>query len=281
MLNRSVISIAKKEFMDNIRNKWIIILSTLFAVLTIVFSFFGSVFSTGWQDIGGTISSMMSIVNLLVPIIAIILGYSAIVGEIERGSMGSLLALPTTRLEIITGKLIGLGGVLSTSIIIGFGIAGVIIGLNVPDPDILAYLVFIAATILLGLVFLSMAIFFSTLFKKRSSAIGGAIFLWMLFIIIIPLVIQGMLIVDIGVETLLSGEELEAPGWYYTALLVNPGSMYQSIISLSIESLRNIGGIIRMTYPDYYSPLSLSLLLFLWVIVFFMLAYWRFSVKDL
>jgi Cu-processing system permease protein len=200
MLNRSVISIAKKEFMDNIRNKWIIILSTLFAVLTIVFSFFGSVFSTGWQDIGGTISSMMSIVNLLVPIIAIILGYSAIVGEIERGSMGSLLALPTTRLEIITGKLIGLGGVLSTSIIIGFGIAGVIIGLNVPDPDILAYLVFIAATILLGLVFLSMAIFFSTLFKKRSSAIGGAIFLWMLFIIIIPLVIQGMLIVDIGVE---------------------------------------------------------------------------------
>ncbi|MEM0492685.1 MAG: ABC transporter permease subunit [Candidatus Thermoplasmatota archaeon] len=280
MMHNSVIYIAKKEFMDNIRNKWIIILSTLFAVLTIVFSLFGAIFSTGWQDIGGTISSMMSIVNLLVPIIALILGYGAVIGEIEKGSMNALLALPTTRLEIILGKLFGLGSILSASIIIGFGTAGVIISLNISDPDILAYLVFMFATILLGLVFLSMAIFFSTLFKKRSSAIGGAILLWILFIIVIPTVIQGMVISEVGIDALMSGKQVDVPDWYYTVQLSDPGSIYQSIISLAIPSF-NSNILFRMSYPEYYTPLSLSLLLVLWVIVFFLLSYWRFSVRDI
>ena len=32
----SILKIAKKEIMDNIRNKWIIIITLIFAILTIV-----------------------------------------------------------------------------------------------------------------------------------------------------------------------------------------------------------------------------------------------------
>ena len=36
---RSTFTIAKKEFMDNIRNKWIIVLTIIFVLLIIIFSY--------------------------------------------------------------------------------------------------------------------------------------------------------------------------------------------------------------------------------------------------
>ena len=162
----SIFIIAKKEIMDNIRNKWIITMSIIFALLTLVTSYFGSIFSTGWQDLGATISGMMSLVQFLIPIIALILGYASIIGEIERGSMSALLSQSITRLEILLGKFIGLGSILAFTIIIGFGVAGIVIALNVPDVNFINYLIFIGSTILIGLVFLSISLFFSTIFKN-------------------------------------------------------------------------------------------------------------------
>ena len=187
-------SIAKKEILDNIRNKWIIILSIIFALLTIVVSYFGSLFSQGWQDLGLTIAGMLSLVEFLIPIIALMLGYAAIIGEIERGSMSSLLALPTLRLEVVVGKFIGLACVLTVTICVGFGVAGVIIAAMVTEVNYVEYLVFIVATLLLGLVFLSLALFFSTVFKKRSTAMGGAVLLWFVFNMILPIIMSGLLV---------------------------------------------------------------------------------------
>jgi len=121
--------IAKKEIMDNVRNLWIIIMTIIFAILTISMSAVGSYFSEGWQSLEITVALMMSIVQLLVPIIALMLGYAAIVGEVEKGSMNMMISLPINRLQIVIGKLMGLGGVLSFTILVGFGIAGVVIGL--------------------------------------------------------------------------------------------------------------------------------------------------------
>ncbi|HEC71970.1 MAG TPA: ABC transporter permease, partial [Thermoplasmatales archaeon] len=69
-----ITNIAKKEFMDNIRNKWIIIITVLFASLTLLASYAGSIYSKGWQDLGVTILIINSLVNLLITIIALILG---------------------------------------------------------------------------------------------------------------------------------------------------------------------------------------------------------------
>ncbi|GAG19406.1 unnamed protein product, partial [marine sediment metagenome] len=135
-----IFSIAKKEILDNVRNKWIIILTIIFASLTLVVSYFGSIFSQGWQDFGVTISGMMSLVQFLIPIIGLMLGYAAIIGEIEKGSMSSLLSLPADRLEILLGKFFGLGGILSFTTFIGFGVAGIIIAANVSGVNYADYL---------------------------------------------------------------------------------------------------------------------------------------------
>ncbi len=275
-----IISVAKKEIMDNIRNKWIILVSVMFALLTIVVSYFGSLQSQGWQDLGLTISGMASLVTFLVPIIALMLAYATIIGEIERGSMNSLLSLSIKRYEIVIGKFLGLGGVLCFTILIGFGTAGLIIAANVPNVDYVDYGVFIGATMLLGLVFLSIALCFSTVFNKRSTAMGGAIFLWFLFNLILPIVFFGLLMTSIDINQIIEEQAMIAPDWYHVLNLLNPTSVYSSILTSAIGPISSTtAGIIPP--PSWYSAGALVGVLFLWIFIFFIVGLWRFQRKDI
>ncbi len=188
--------------MDNIRNKWIILVSVMFATShlgCLLFRFTGK--PVDGKILGITISGMTELGSFLISIVAFMLGYATIIGEIERGSMSSLLSLSATRFEIVVGKFLGLGAVLCFTILIGYGIAGIVIAFNVSNVDYLEYLIFIGLTMLFGLVFLSVALFFSTVFSKRSTALGGAIFLWFLFNIILPIVFVGLLATTIDFTT--------------------------------------------------------------------------------
>jgi Cu-processing system permease protein len=281
MQTNVIISVAKKEIMDNIRNKWIIIVSVMFALLTLVVSYFGSLGSHGWQNLGLTISGMASIVTLLIPIIALMLAYATIIGEIERGSMSALLALSTKRYEIIIGKLLGLAAVLCFTIIVGFGVAGLMIAVNVPNVNFLDYAVFIGATMLLGIVFLTIALCFSTIFSKRSTAMGGAIFLWFLFNIILPLVYVGLLATSIDFTKIVVGQTIQIPGWYHIAELLNPISVYSSLLTVSLGPISSMSETSMIPLPNWYSPGLLIGVLLIWIAVFFFLTYWRFERKDI
>ncbi len=273
----SVFGIAKKEIMDNVRNFWIVAITVIFTVLALVTSYFGSLFSQGWQDLGITVTLMMSVVQVMVPIIGLMLGYAAIIGEIERGSMNSLLSLPVTRLEIVLGKFLGLGGVLSFTILVGFGIAGVVIGFNVSDVNYVDYFIFIGSTILIGLVFLSVSLFFSTIFKKRSAAMGGAIFLWFFFNMILPMVLVGIAVAGMDLMDIVAGT---APDWYFALQLINPMSVYSTLVTLTFSSVSTIGGGFPITYPSFYTCELMILILLTWIIGFVSLAFWRFNRKD-
>ncbi|RLI66262.1 MAG: hypothetical protein DRO67_01395 [Candidatus Asgardarchaeum californiense] len=279
MKNVIIFSIAKKEVIDNIRNKWIIIISIIFALLALLASYAGSIYSEGWQDLGTTIAIMLSLVQLLVPIIALMLGYAAVIGETERGSMSSLLSLPTTRLEIILGKFFGLGSIISLTILIGFGIAGIIISMNVSDVNYIDYLIFIGATILIGLAFLTLALFLSCLFKKRSTAMGGAIFSWFLFVVLWGLIMSGLLIASgASIEGLLSGS---LPDWYYAIQLFNPISVYSSLVSLNVGPVSATQQGFPISYPSFYSSELMLLILIVWIVLFLFLAFWKFSRSDI
>jgi len=273
-----IINIAKKEFMDNIRNKWIIIITILFASLTLLASYAGSIYSEGWQDLGATMSIISGLVNFLITIIALILGYSAIIGEIEKGSMSSLLSLPAKRLEIVLGKFFGLGMVLTSTILIGFGIAGIIIGLNVPNVNYVEYLIFIGLTVLVGLVFLNIGIFLSCLSKKRSTAMGGAIFVFFLFTIIWQFIVFALL----NIANSFNVENTALSDWYFALNFFNPLEAYGYLLSLNISSIAAqqielfLGG-----YPSFLNTTNLIVTLFLWLSIPLVLAYWLFKNKDI
>ena len=262
MITNAILNIAKKEIMDNFRNNWIIVLSVIFAILVIITSYFGSQgFNQGWQNLEDTVNSMKGLIILIIPIISLMLGYASIVGEIEKGSMSSLASLSLNRYEIIIGKFIGLGSVISSTIVIGFGVAGIFIIVNVPtDPNYGFFLSFIGTSILMGLAFLSISMFFSTLFKKRSTAMGGAIFLWVFFAILWQIIIFGILF-----ATFMNGAvEQSIPSWFYQVLLINP--------LMTIFLFGN---------ADAPSVYWMSLSPILWIIIPMILTFWRFNKKDI
>ena len=168
--------------------------------------------------------------------------------------MSALLSLPVTRLEVVIGKFLGLGGVLAFTIVVGFGIAGIVIGIMVPNVNFLEYLVFIGATILVGLVYLNVALFFSTLFKKRSSALGGAIFLWFFFNMILPIILLGIAAAGQAFGDIMQGN---IPQWYFAVELIN------------------------LNLPSYYSPGLMVGILLLWISGFLALTFLKFKKIDL
>jgi ABC-type transport system involved in multi-copper enzyme maturation permease subunit len=264
--------IAKKEVMDNIRNKWIIILTIIFALLTILVSYAGSLGNV-WADLEITIALMMFLVQFIIPIIGLILGYGSIVGEIERGSMNSLLSHPIDRLEIIFGKFIGLGAVLSITILIGFGIAGIIIGIFAEDVNYISYFIFILSSILIGLVFISLSLLFSSYFKKRSSSMGIAIFSWFFFTIIWSFIINIILILTVSMENL-QDPNFIAPDWFHALNLVNPLSAYSSLVYLNLVN-------IDYYLPDFYSSGLMVIILLIWILSPLLLSIILFEKRDI
>ena len=271
-----IMAIAKKEVMDNWRNKWLIAVSAIFMILTLVISYFGSMGSAGWKDLNTTIGGMIALVQILVPIIGLMLGYATIAGEKERGSLALLLSYPVSRVEILIGKFLGLGAVLAIANIAGFGVAGIVIGINVKGVQWGAYFVFIFASILLGLVFISISMLFSCIFKKRSTALGGAIFLWFLFTMIWGTILSGSLIAKYGFSAMMN-EVWMAPTWYYIASIINPISAFSVLVSINVTPIST-----HLTrYPSFYTTPVTLLILLSWITISLVLAYYLFTKKDL
>ena len=88
--------IAGKELRDGMRNRWVLATTALLAALALTLAFLGAA-PTGSVKVSAlavTIVSLSSLTIFLVPLIALLLSYDAIVGEVDRGTMALLLAYP-------------------------------------------------------------------------------------------------------------------------------------------------------------------------------------------
>ena len=83
---RQIGVIAGKEFWDRIRNRWVLAVALVFTAFALVIAYFGAAQqgAVGFRSIELTIASLVSLVIYLIPLIALVLGFDAIVGERER-----------------------------------------------------------------------------------------------------------------------------------------------------------------------------------------------------
>ncbi len=277
----SVYSVAKKEFEDNIRNRWITTLILIFLILTIATSYFAGSREADSSSLGemeDTITVLLSISVILIPLIAIMLGYATISGECESGSLYVVLAYPIRRREVLLGKFIGLGAVIVFSTIIGFGTGGIIIAVLAGTSKWTGYLMFIALTILLGLLYLSVSMFFSTLTSKRSTSLGLGvlIFFWsMIFGIILMAVYLGG---GGSYDELLTGETT-FPNWMWWAILLSPMDMNQVAV-LRAFGIEEVFGF-SMEFPSFMTLSLLVTVQLIWIIVPLILAYYVFERRDI
>lgn len=189
--------IMKKEMRDARRNRWFVVVSILFTLLSVSFSLFGmaGLGSLGVSGFGRTAASLLNLVLLIVPLLGLLLGSISIVSEREQGTFMTLLAQPVTPNEIFLGKYLGSAFSIFSTVFLGFGVSALAIAKYAGTKEIADYLMLVCFTVLLGLAFLSIGFCVSLLVRHHATATGVALFLWFFFIFISDLGLMGTAIV--------------------------------------------------------------------------------------
>jgi len=267
---KPVAVIAGKEFRDRIRNRWVLAVALVFAAFALVIAYFGAAQqgAVGFRGIDVTIASLVSLVIYLVPLIALILGYDAIVGERERGSLELLLSLPITPLELLLGKYLGLAGALACSTLGGFGLAGVALAWKLGLVGLAHFAGFIASALLLGLAFLSIALLLSVLAGDRVRASGLAIALWFFYVLVYDLLLLGILVLS---------ERRFDLGFFPVLLYLNPADIFRILNVFGFEEVRKLYGLATVLPATLASPWLLGGAMVAWIVAPLGLAVWRFK----
>ncbi len=215
-----------------------------------------------------TIASLVSLVIYLIPLIALLLGFDAIVGERERGSLDLLLALPITRLELLLGKYLGLAAALTLSTLAGFALVAVLLFQRFGSAGVYHYAGFVLSSVLLGLAFLSLALLLSVLARDRTRASGLAIALWFAMVLVFDLLLLGLLVA--------SGGALGGDSFAYL-LLLNPADVFRILNVFSLDDVRRLYGLASIVPPALGQPWLMGSAMLTWIVGPLALACWRFK----
>ncbi len=262
--------IAGKEWRDRIRNRWVVAVALIFALFALAIAWFGSAQqgTVGFRGIDVTVASLVSLVIYLVPLIALVLGYDAIVGEKERGSLELLLAMPITRFEILLGKFLGLSAALASASALGFGAGLLALGGQLTARGVHHYLGFAGSAILMGMAFLSLSMLVSVVAPDRIRASGTAIGLWFFFVLIFDLLLLGVLVWSEGKL---------GSGVFGILLMLNPADVFRLLNIFGSEQVQSMYGLATVMPDTLTNPAVLVGVMLGWIIAPFIVAHWRFK----
>lgn len=266
---RQILAIAAKEFRDRMRNRWVLAVALVFTAFSLAIAYFGGAQqgTVGLRSTEFTIASLVSLVIYLIPLIALLLGFDAIVGEHERGSLDLLLSLPITRWELLLGKYLGLAAALALSTLAGFALVAALLVRQFQGAALWHFGGFMLSSVLLGLAFLSLAVFMSVLARDRTRASGLAIATWFFFVLVFDLLLLGTLVATGGSH---GGEAL---AWL---LLLNPADAFRILNVFSLDDVRTLYGLASVVPAPLASPWLLGAVMLGWVVLPLCLAGWRF-----
>jgi Cu-processing system permease protein len=164
-----VFTICRKEFEDHLRNGWIVAIALAFGLFAFVIGIagFGFTGKVGGVDSEATIVSLTSLVLYLIPLLGLLLGYDGIAGEHEQGTLDLLRAYPIQPTELMVGKWMGLGAVLAAILAAGLALPAILAMAN--GHALMPWLAFASLSVWLGLVFIALALWLSTLATQRGT----------------------------------------------------------------------------------------------------------------
>lgn len=259
---KPILVLAMKEFRDGLRNKWVAGATLLLAALAFALTFLGST-PTGLLDakpLSVTVVSISSLTIFLVPLIALLIGYDAIVGESERGCLLLMLTYPVSRAQILLGKFLGHAAILAVATLTGYGAAGLAAAIagNADAASWQAFAGLLASSVLLGLAFLSLAYLTSVIVTERSTAAGVAVGIWLIFVIVYDLALMSLLVASKGGL----GADI-----FPALLLLNPADAYRLFNLTAFENVREVSGMGGLASSVRFSPAALAATLLAWIVL--------------
>jgi Cu-processing system permease protein len=233
MSAETIIIIIQKEIKDALRNRWFVVISVLFTLLSVSLSLLGlsGLGSFGIAGFGRTAASLLNLVLLIVPVMGLLLGAMSVVGEREQGTLVTLLAQPVSVNEVFLGKYLGITASVISTIFLGFGASALVIAKYAGFEQIGDYLILVLFTVFLGLAYLSIGFCISIFVKRHATAVGLALFTWFLF----------MFLSDLGLMGTAMVLKL-SPGTLFWLVLINPAQAFKiAVIGHLQKSLEAFG----------------------------------------
>jgi ABC-type transport system involved in multi-copper enzyme maturation permease subunit len=129
------------------------------------------------------------IFGIVLSLCALVVGYDAICGEKERGTLRLSMANAVPRSQLILGKTIGLFVALAAPLLIAFGIGilvFLIMGVHMSGQEWVKLLLIIFAGLLYVSAFLVLSVFISALTARSSSSFLALLVIWIACVLIIP-----------------------------------------------------------------------------------------------
>ncbi|HEX6959407.1 MAG TPA: ABC transporter permease subunit [Ferrovibrio sp.] len=235
--------IAGQELRAGLRNRWVLATTLLLGVLALSLTLLGSTPTgeLGADPLAIVVVSLASLTIFLLPLIALLLSFDAVVGEAERGTLLLLLAYPLARWQVVLGKFTGHLAILLVATAFGYGAAG--LALVIKDGraaglDWQAFGGLIGSATLLGAAFLALGMLVSVLVRERATAAGLAVGIWFALVLVYDAALLGVLVA--GQNRLLSADLLDA------LLLINPADAFRLLNLTSAESARALSGMVGL-----------------------------------
>ncbi len=247
-----------REFIERTRDRWVLVISVLFALLAAGVSLYARGADTHAAYLAGP--SLVTLTSLLVPLVALILGHDAIAGERERNTLGLLLSLPISKLNIVVAKFLGRLVALATAIGVGLGVAVLI----APAAERGILLQLFIPTLLLGAAFLAAGLVISASVTRLATATSLVVACWFVFVFFYDL---GLLALLVGTDGAIGDAwiarlvELNPVGLYRMEMMATFAgpAMFQDL-GIDMASIQGAGLVLRWSLAILI-PLGLSGLL--------------------
>lgn len=272
----SWLAIARKDVRDSARAKSVWLLTGLFLLLFLGLTYVHPRLVSD-EEFVDFLSFSSSVVELVLPLVAVVLGYKSVIAERESGTMALLLSMPHSRRDVLVGKFVGRSIVLAVPTTVGILAAAPLVATRYSGFDPLQYLGFAIATIAYGLAFLALAIGLSastTNSRRVTTASFGAY---------VALVMFWTSVIDLAVQILyrFQGNPLaDPPGWVPFVKLLEPGAAYSYVLSDVVGT--DIPTTVDALGAEWYTePAIAVVVLMAWLVVPLSISYWQFDRTDL
>lgn len=196
------LAIARTEMRILQRNRWLLMATVIMVLFALALTFAGSAptGTLGVDMLTISVASMTTLSVYLAPLLALMISFDAVAGEVDRGSLGLLLSYPAGRGEVLLGKFVAHLSALAFAMLIGFGSAGMVAAwFGGAGPESLVALArLIVTSIVLGAVFLTLGYLVSSISNSATAAAGMSAGLWLVFVVLFDLGLLGAVVVDEG-----------------------------------------------------------------------------------
>jgi Cu-processing system permease protein len=273
-LNISAVwAITSYTFKEAIRAKWLLIFAIVFFLLAVNIPMLvllaARYLPPNYLDV--YLTTLVSLSFPFIPLLPLPMGSGTIVEERESGTLQYMMANPISKTDFLLGRMLGMVFATTSVILLGFGIASIM----VYNVDFTRYTPVLTTTLIaatLNAIMLGVALVISILSKRKSTAMGVAIFVWFLLTVLSDL---GFLSVIVNLK---AGVAATLP-----IILLNPIEVARILAVSSFGGdLSALGttGLIVNYYLGSAAGEVMTIILLVWLAVFVALDFILFRHQD-